>query len=317
MPEHGSNLVIFTEDSNEPLLNDAFWYPKVRLSYAFLSLSEKKRGGFEPSQSIDLCIIKNYLMELDKFEFDGDIMKNNKIKKTVYIVFVIVGLFIVQIFASKLGGFIADLFQYAVIDKDDTFMSISVHHIIQMIVALVLIFVISKKSDLEFWLKPRLNKNGILYTTIFAIVILIYVLISYVVGYSLNTIVPYAYELNVANVLGTLGFQLFLSGTSEEILFRAFPITVLGGVIGKDNKKGYAFIIVIASVLFSVAHIQWSLFPVSLTFSWFQLIYAFILGIAYGFTYVKSESIIYPMIMHGVSNFFMVGIGYIFMAVMS
>ena len=149
----------------------------------------------------------------------------------------------------------------------------------------------------------------------FAIVILIYVLISYVVGYSLNTIVPYAYELNVANVLGTLGFQLFLSGTSEEILFRAFPITVLGGVIGKVNKKGYAFIIVIASVLFSVAHIQWSLFPVSLTFSWFQLIYAFILGIAYGFTYVKSESIIYPMIMHGLSNFFMVGIGYIFMAV--
>ena len=88
-------------------------------------------------------------------------------------------------------------------------------------------------------------------------------------------------------------------------------------VIGKDNKKGYEFIIVIASVLFSVAHIQWSLFPVSLTFSWFQLIYAFILGIAYGFTYVKSESIIYPMIMHGLSNFFMVGIGYIFMAVMS
>ena len=56
-------------------------------------------------------------------------MKNIKIKKTVYIVFVIVGLFIVQTFASKLGGFIADLFQYAVIDKDDTFMSISVHHI--------------------------------------------------------------------------------------------------------------------------------------------------------------------------------------------
>ena len=163
-------------------------------------------------------------------------MKNIKIKKTVYIVLVIVGLFIFQTFASKLGGFIADLFQYAVIDKDGTFMSISVHHIIQMIVALVLIFVISKKSDLEFWLKPRLNKSGILYTTIFAIVILIYVLISYVVGYSLNTIEPYAYELNVANVLGTLGFQLFLSGTSEGILFRALPITVLGGVIGKEKK---------------------------------------------------------------------------------
>ena len=43
----------------------------------------------------------------------------------------------------------------------------------------------------------------------------------------------------------------------------------------------------------------------------------YLLLIAYGFTYVKSESIIYPMIMHGLSNFFMVGIGYIFMAVMS
>ena len=243
-------------------------------------------------------------------------MKNIKVKKTVYIVLVILGLFIAQTFASKLGGFIADLIQCAVIDKDGTFMSISVHHIIQMIVALVLIFVISKKSDLEFWLKPRLNKSGILYTTIFDIVILMYVLISYIVGYSLNTIVPYAYELNISNVLGTLGFQLFLSGTSEEILFRALPITVLGGVIGKD-KKGYAFIIVIASVLFSAAHIQWTLFPVSLTFSWFQLIYAFILGIAYGLTYVKSESIIYPMIMHGLSNFFMVGMGYIFMTLMN
>jgi len=244
-------------------------------------------------------------------------MKNIKIKKTIYIVLVVLGLFIVQTIASKLGGFIADLFQYAAIDKDGTFMSVSVHHIIQMIVALVLIFVISKKNDLEFWLIPRLDKSGILYTIIFAIVILIYVLISYVVGYSLNTIVPYEYELNISNVLGTLGFQLFLSGTSEEILFRALPITVLGGVICKDNKRGYVFIIVIASVLFSVAHIRWTLLPVSLTFSWFQLIYAFILGIAYGLTYVKSESIIYPMIMHGLSNFFMVGMGYIFMTVMS
>lgn len=262
-------------------------------------------------------VFTNIGFKIYKSGVSGEIMKNIKIKKTIYILLIILGLFIVQTFASKLGGFIADLFQYAVIDKDGAFMSISVHHIVQMIATLVLIFVISKKSGLEFWLMPRLNKSGMLYTTIFSIVILIYALISYVIGYSLNTIVSYAYELNISNVLGTLAFQLFLSGASEEILFRALPITVLGGVICKDDKKGYAFIIVIASVLFSVAHIQWTLFPISLSFSWFQLIYAFILGIAYGLTYVKSESVIYPMIMHGLSNFFMVGMGYIFMAVMS
>lgn len=242
-------------------------------------------------------------------------MEKIKTKKTIYILLAILGLFAFQSFVSKLGGFVADLFQYEVIDKDGTFMSVSVHHIVQMIVALVLIFVISKKSNLDFGLIPRLNKSGILYTAIFVIIILIYVLISYVVGYSLNTIAPYEYELNISNVLGTLGFQLLLSGTSEEILFRALPVTVLGKFICKE-KKSYTVIIVIASVLFSAAHIRWTLFPVSISFSWFQLIYAFILGIAYGLTYVKSKSIIYPMIMHGLSNFFMIGMGYIFMAVM-
>ena len=62
---------------------------------------------------------------------------------------------------------------------------------------------------------------------------------------------PYEYELNIANVFGTLGFQLLLSGTSEEILFRALPITVLGALICKDNKRSYAFEIVIATALFT------------------------------------------------------------------
>jgi hypothetical protein len=99
----------------------------------------------------------------------GDTMKFTKRKKTIYILFIILGLFVVQTFASKLGSFIAGLFQYAVIDKDGTFMSITVHHIVQMIVALVLIFVIGKKSDLKFRLMPKVDKSGILYTTIFAV----------------------------------------------------------------------------------------------------------------------------------------------------
>lgn len=68
----------------------------------------------------------------------------------------------------------------------------------------------------------------------------------------------------------------------------------------------------IAVLLFSIAHISWSIHPFTLSFSWFQLAYAFLLGAVYGITYVKSKSIIYPMIMHGLSNFFMIGAGYIF-----
>ena len=42
--------------------------------------------------------IDSDFLEINKFEVDGDIMKNIKVKKTVYIVLVILGLFIAQSF---------------------------------------------------------------------------------------------------------------------------------------------------------------------------------------------------------------------------
>lgn len=240
-----------------------------------------------------------------------------EIRKIIYLFLATMILFIVQSFASKFGELIADLFNYTMIDKDDIFMRVSVHHVVQMIIALLLIFIIGKTKKLNFHLKPKFDKMGILYTSIFSIVILIYVFISYIIGYKLNTIAPYEYELNMTNILGSLGFQLLLSGTSEEILFRALPITVFGAFSCRKRENDYRFAIVMPSMLFSIAHIKWTMLPFAVSFSWFQLIYAFVLGLAYGVTYIKSKSIIYPMLMHGLSNFFMVGIGYMFAAMMA
>lgn len=218
----------------------------------------------------------------------------------------------IQSAASQLGGVIADLFDYHSLDKDNTFLWITIHHLIQMIIALLLIAVIYKKFGIKFFLKPKISKIGIKYTAIFSIAVLGYVLISYTIGYKMNTIQAYPYELNTSNILGTLGFRLLLSGTSEEILFRAFPIAVLGYVFRSYEHKNHTLEIIVSALLFSIAHISWSISPLEISFSWFQLIYAFILGLIYGISYVKSKSIIYPMIMHGLSNFFMIGIGYIF-----
>lgn len=224
----------------------------------------------------------------------------------------IIILFIVQTFASKCGSAVANLFDYKWIDQDDIFMRISVHHVIQMAIALLVIIILAKAKGIIFYLKPRFDKKGMLYTGIFSVGILIYVLISYIIGYHFHTIAPYEYELNSVNILGTLGFQLLLSGASEEVLFRALPIMVIGALSGCEKEKDYRFAIIVASLLFSVAHISWTVFPVALSFSWFQLGYAFLLGLIYGITYIKSKSIIYPMFMHGLSNFIMVGVGYIF-----
>ena len=248
--------------------------------------------------------------------YGGIMQKKMKTRKIIYIFLATVILFVVQSFASKFGDLVASLFNYTIIDKDDVFMGVSVHHIVQMIVALLIIFIIGKTKKLNFHLKIKAHKVGILYTSIFTIVILIYVFISYIIGYKLNTIIPYEYKLNMTNVLGSLGFQLFLSGTSEEILFRALPITVFVAFLCRKEKNDYGLAIIIASILFSIAHIKWTILPFAVSFSWFQLIYAFVLGLVYGVTYIKSKSIIYPMLMHGLSNFFMVAVGYIFAVIM-
>lgn len=234
-------------------------------------------------------------------------------KKKYYILFLItIILFLIQTFASKIGGLVADCFDYTMIDKNDVFMHISVHHIVQMIIALITIVIIGKIKKINFNLKPKVDKVGIHYTSVFTIVILIYIVITYIIGYKLNTIEPYGYKLDTKNVIGSLGFQLLLSGTSEEILFRALPITVFYAFLCNKEKKNFKFPIIISAILFSIAHIKWSISPFVVSFSCFQLIYAFVLGLIYGVTYIKSKSIIYPMLMHSFSNFLMVGIGYIF-----
>ncbi len=76
-----------------------------------------------------------------------------------------------------------------------------------------------------------------------------------------------------SNIIGQLSFQLLLSGPSEELIFRAFAITMLALVI-KDrvfNGKASAANI-IAAVIFGLAHMSFSFHPLQLViihFKWF------------------------------------------------
>lgn len=140
--------------------------------------------------------------------------------------------------------------------------------------------------------------------------------ITYAVRYFGNQIIQYDYPLNAKNVLGTLGFQLLLSGPSEEVLFRALPIGVLA-FLNESNKErrftklNISLEVIIAAVLFSIAHIKWTVSPFSISMNILQLIYCFVLGIADGKAYQESGSVIYPMMMHSISNVITVGLGYI------
>ncbi len=222
----------------------------------------------------------------------------------------IVALFGVQLLFSRFGFFISQLFDYSSIYPDDLFFAVSVHHIIQMLCALTLIFIIWKVKRIEgFNLKPRLDTKGIKDTVIFCAAIIVYYLVVYIAGSLSDTINTYGYELNPTNVIGTLGFQLLLSGPSEEILFRSLPITLLLSVLDPESKRDRAIAVISASVLFGIAHINVFTFQVS----WFQVCYAFVLGIFYGYAFIRSKSVIYPMIMHSMSNVISVGGCYLYM----
>lgn len=242
----------------------------------------------------------------------GTDCNKRKTNDVLILIAVAAGLFVFQSVASKTGSLVAGLFDYSAVDKDGVFMRITVHHVVQMLIALAAVIVTAKLKKVDFYIRPKFSKTGICYTAVFSVAIAIYALASYVVGYRLNRIAPYEYELSPLNIAGSLGFQLLLSGTSEEILFRAFPITILELVSRRMEHKVRLLNIVIASFLFSLAHIKLSAVPFAVSFSWFQLIYAFILGIAYGIALEKSNSVLYPAVMHGMSNFIMVGVGYIF-----
>ncbi len=219
-------------------------------------------------------------------------------------------IFIIQYVFSFIGGHISGLFDYSVIDSDDLFMRISVHHIVQMLCAVMLIIILNRSCKIKgFKLQPEFDAKGLKYTVIFCSVIAVYYLTIYIIGSITDTINVYDYELNKINITGHLAFQLLISGPSEEILFRALPIAVYIHFLRSDSKKNRVIAVVLSALLFAAAHINFR----ELTVSWFQVCYAFALGLAYGFVLVRSKSVVYPMIMHSVSNVVSVGGCYLYM----
>ena len=112
-----------------------------------------------------------------------------------------------------------------------------------------------------------------------------------------------------SHIVNLENVQLLLTGPSEEVCFRALPITLLLFYLNPDSKKDRIIAVVISAFLFGLGHIGVMTFSIP----WFQVCYAFVFGLAFGFVQLKTNSIIYPMIMHSVSNLISVGSSYLYM----
>ncbi len=242
----------------------------------------------------------------------------HKTKTALFFIGMSMALLITQQLASRLGNVVANELSYASIDPYGIFARVSVHHVVQMAVGLLLILILGNLFKLDFGMKLGKRKSGLKATALFAVVLGGYTLVAYIILLFSGGLPAYDFPLNVQNVSGTLGFQLFLSGPSEEVLFRALPITMLVFAGGKSinfikiKNIRVSLECFVSALLFSFAHVHWSLAAFSISADTFQLVYAFVLGVIYGVVYQKTGSVVYPMLMHSISNVVMVGTGYVF-----
>ena len=211
--------------------------------------------------------------------------------------------------------FRSDLFSYGKLDPFDAYAWNFVHHITILLLSLTAILTLSWIFKADFGLGLGDRKKGTRFVVIYAVIIAGVSLVVHILMKITNSLPVYAFPLSKNNIVGTLCFQLFLTGPAEELLFRALPITILVHFFGKNVKFKWDITLenIIAAFLFSIAHIKWSLFPFTFEANYFQLFYAFAQGIVSGKVYQDSGSVIYPMIMHSISNVLMTGTGYLFL----
>lgn len=212
----------------------------------------------------------------------------------------------------RLAGIIAGLFDYQAIDPDGAYAWISVHHIVQALIFLIFIFVLNRFKPLAYGFGWGNKEVGKKYVLRFALFFAIYTVGAFFTVILSRSSQFFPYPLTATNIIGQLGFQLLLSGPSEELIFRAFAITMLALFIqGRVLKGKVSAANLVAANIFGLAHVGFSFAPFELSYSPMQVLYSIGLGLLYGDCYEKSGSMYYPMIMHSYTNVLMVGLGVI------
>lgn len=214
--------------------------------------------------------------------------------------------------APRLAGRFASLFDYSSVDPDGAFGWITIHHIFQALFFLIIMIVITKMFAIKFGFGWGDKRAGLFYVGLLAMISATYIIVALFIIFFVGSFQVFPYPLTLRNMVGQLGFQLFLSGPSEELIFRGFSITMLALLLkGAVFHKKISAANIIACVLFGLAHVRFSFFPFSLSYNAFQVFYSMGIGLLYGLCYEQSESMIYPMIMHSMSNVVAVGLSII------
>ena len=195
-------------------------------------------------------------------------------------------------------------------DPYGCFLLISAHHIVQAALTLLLLCLL-RSTRTATWADMGFHAGkaslGLKPTLLFCA---LWLFAQFGLSLWLKTTagaeVGLAYPPTVTNLVGNGLFELLLSGTSEELLFRALPIALTIRALGPDlsaNRAAQGVGIALATLIFTLAHIQFQWFPLQIThFSLPQILTCCISGSFFGYLFVKTKSVLAPMIAHNLLN---------------
>lgn len=114
-------------------------------------------------------------------------------------------------------------------------------------------------------------------------------------------------------------FEAFFPGLGEEMLYRGFLLTLIVSPFLMNyhlSTKRLYLSIILASIIFSFAHLGYDFSPFAIRYDIYQLVTALCLGAVEGYVYLKSRNLLGSILIHNISNLilsaFPLLIGYIF-----
>lgn len=198
---------------------------------------------------------------------------------------------------------------YKTIDPDNAFIYLYLHHILQAFLFIALIYIVKNQFSLswkDFGLSFVNYKISVIYTLCF---VALWAILQFCIGYLMvkhGTEVTLSYPLNFRNVTGYFLFEILLTGTSEELFFRGLVIAVLILVMKRfstSSKTANMIAILLSTVIFMAGHVNFELLPFRITYiDGLQQLTAFIFGIFYSYLFIKTKSLLGPILAHNLLN---------------
>lgn len=226
-------------------------------------------------------------------------MRPNTGEAYTYLLLVVLVLFL----APRLGTAVATL-----IDTQQVADFNTIHHLVQLCIPLTIMLAWPGKPLPTWGLRKGMSRMGWKWVAGFSIFwVSLYGLITVV--YIYLDIYPSAYY-DVTDPLSLskeLLFRGVVVGPSEEILFRAFPITILLMIWPVKHHLFLSIRIssagIATAMMFTLAHIGITFFPLALThLDPVQLFTALGFGLLYAIVFERTGSILYPVIIHSISD---------------